>query len=121
MNRKAFGKVVLGILFGVILTAGLLFAIDRTSLVARADPGELFVKVNGTGADCTRAAPCDLQTALAKAVTGDAIYVAGGSYRGADDAVISVTQSITLYGGWNGAATGDLVRNPATFRSLLDG
>jgi hypothetical protein len=121
MNRKAFGKVVLGFLFGLTLTAGLLLAMDGASLVARADPGALFVKTNGTGTDCTRAAPCNLQTAIAQANAGDTIYVAGGTYHGSGDAVISVTQSITLYGGWNGSATGDLVRNAGTYRSFLDG
>jgi hypothetical protein len=35
--------------------------------------------------------------------------------------VITITNSIQLYGGWNGAASGSVVRNPTTHPTTLDG
>jgi hypothetical protein len=89
--------------------------------LVRANPGSLFVTVAGSGTACSRARPCGLQTALAQSVNGDRLYVAAGTYTGAGAAVVTVTKSITLYGGWNGAATGPVVRDPVANRSILDG
>jgi hypothetical protein len=87
---------------------------------ARASPGSLFVKPGGAG-DCTQAGPCSLTTALAQAVDGDTIYVAAGIYTGTHEAVIKVTKSITLYGGWDGAASGAVVRDSSLHITTLDG
>lgn len=88
---------------------------------AQADPGTLFVKPNGTGSTCTQANPCALPTALSQASEGDTIYVAMGTYTGTGQAVIALTKSITLYGGWDGAASGNVVRDPALHPTTLDG
>ncbi|MDW8102961.1 MAG: right-handed parallel beta-helix repeat-containing protein [Anaerolineae bacterium] len=88
---------------------------------AQADPGTLFVKLGGTGNACTQINPCALQTALLQAMGGDTIYVAGGTYTGTGSTVINITKSVTLYGGWDGATSGPVVRNPAPYPTALDG
>jgi len=115
-TRRFFG--VLALSLGLILA--LLVGLGGLA-PAQADPGTLFVKPDGTGTACTQANPCDLQTALSQANDGDTIYVAGGIYTGTGDAVIALTKSITLYGGWDGASTGPVVRNPALYPTTLDG
>ncbi len=83
--------------------------------------GMLFVKTGGSGTACTQSSPCGLQTALGQAAGGDTIYIASGVYTGAGGAVITVTESITLYGGWDGASSGPVVRDPAAHPTTLDG
>jgi len=95
--------------------------LNETPQVARADPGDLFVKPDGSGSACSQAAPCALQTALSLATNGDPIYVAGGTYTGTGAAVITVTKSITLYGGWDGSTTIPPIRDPAVYITTLDG
>ena len=91
------------------------------SPIVRANPGALFAKPDGHGSACTQASPCGLQTALSKARDGDAIYLAQGTYHGAGGAVITITRTIALYGGWDGAATGVPRRNAVAHRTTLDG
>src|SRR5260221_3217180 len=79
-----------------------------------------FVAANGAGSACAQNNPCQLQTALGLAGDGDVIYVKQGVYTGTGAAVITITQSITLYGGWNGIPTGPVVRNPAAYPTLID-
>ena len=100
---------------------GLFLLLNGTSQVARADPGDLFVSSSGSGSACTQAAPCALQTALSQAANGDTIYVAGGTYTGVGSTVIIITKSISLYGGWGGAASGPVVPHPAAHVTTLDG
>ena len=88
---------------------------------AGADPGTLFVTPLGSGTACTQAQPCGLQTALAQATDGDTLYLAGGTYTGAGDEVVKITHSIHVYGGWDGAPAGPLVRDPAAHVTTLDG
>ncbi|MCP4681557.1 MAG: hypothetical protein GY864_04425 [Desulfobacterales bacterium] len=82
-----------------------------------------FVATAGSGTSCSQAAPCTLETAMNQAAGGDTIYVAQGAYTdsGAADAVISITQGIDLYGGWNGASSGAIVRDAAMYPTILDG
>lgn len=47
--------------------------------------------------------------------------MAGGTYTGTGAAVITITRSITLYGGWDGVSTGPVVRNPISYPTTLDG
>ncbi|MCS7179509.1 MAG: DUF5123 domain-containing protein [Anaerolineae bacterium] len=107
----------------LMLGLGLTLALMAGLYTAQAAPGatDRFVAPTGSGSACTQAAPCDLQTALALAQDGDTIYVAGGVYTGTGAAVITITKSITLYGGWNGAATGPVGRDPAAHPTTLDG
>lgn len=62
-----------------------------------------------------------MQTALISATNSDTIYVAGGVHTGTCVAVITLTKSITLSGGWDGAVGGLVVRDPAAYPTTLDG
>jgi hypothetical protein len=93
---------------------------DGTSLTARAAPGDLFVTPAG-GGTCSQSSPCDLQTALTNAGSGDAIYMAQGTYTGSGSEVIDVIDNITIYGGWDGAASGPVVVDPDAYPSTVDG
>jgi parallel beta-helix repeat protein len=108
---------------GIALALGLGLTLCLLALLktAHAAPDDLFAKSDGSGAACTQANPCTLQTALSQAGDSDTIYVAQGTYTGTGTAVIDVTQSITLYGGWDGWPTGAVVRNPEQYHTTLDG
>ena len=104
-----------------VALVGLLFLLGWFASPASAGPGVLFVKPGGTGAECSQANPCDLQIALAQANDGDAVYLAQGVYTGSSAAVITVTKSITLYGGWDGTTATPVVRDPQAYQTVLDG
>jgi parallel beta-helix repeat protein len=100
--------------FILILVAGL-------RITSAAPNGLLFVTSGGSGTTCSQSAPCQLQTALNQAIPGDTIYVAAGAYTGSGTAVVAITQSLTLYGGWNGDPTGPIVRDSDEFETVLNG
>jgi len=102
------------------LLIGLLLFLQGTSKLAHADAAIMFVTVGGGGA-CTQVSPCDLQTALNTANNGDILYLAEGIYTGSGGAVVTVTKSITLYGGWDGTTTTPPVRDPDAHPTTLDG
>ena len=58
---------------------------------------------------------------MGQAVDGDALYLATGTYTSSGHAVITVTESITVFGGWDGTTTWPPVRDPAAYPALLDG
>jgi hypothetical protein len=119
MQNRAFEYVLSSIAIAILVVIGVLcFA---GAQVARAEPGKLFVKQSGTGSACTQAQPCLLETALGKALQGDIIYLSQGTYTGSGGAVVTLTKSIGLYGGWDGAPTGQIKRNPNTYQTILDG
>lgn len=89
--------------------------------VTHATSATLFVTTTGSGTACTRSQPCALQTALDRAAIGDTIYLSTGTYTGSGVNVIELRKTLTLYGGWNGAATGVLVRDSAAYPTTLDG
>jgi hypothetical protein len=103
----------------VLLWAAVLWLLPVSQAV-RANPGSLFVAVTGTGTTCSQAQPCDLQTALVQSLDGDIVYLGAGTYTGSGDVVITIAKSVTLYGGWNGAASGPVVRDPAAYSTTLD-
>jgi hypothetical protein len=109
MIKKSFYELLIGT---VLLTS---------ITVSQAMAAELFVSSTGTGTTCTQADPCLMQTALGKAIDGDIIYSAGGTYTGTGDAVITIDKSITLYGGWNKGASGAIVKAPGAYPSVVDG
>lgn len=113
-------KRLIGIL---VLSLGLTLGLLAGLQMAQATPAatHLFAKPDGTGATCSSLQPCAIQTALVQAANGDSIYAARGDYTGKGTDVISVTKSVTLYGGWNGQALGPIVRDPARYPSVLDG
>ena len=121
MNRNKTISLLLAGLIAVTLLWGLSLLMGWSASLASAAPGQLFVKPDGTGTACSRANPCTLQTALAQATDGDIIYLAGGRYTGTGATVITLTKSVTLYGGWDGAASGPVARDPDVHPTMLDG
>ena len=112
---------VLGSLAGsALLLAGLLLFLAHTGQTVRAAGAAFFVTPGGAG-DCSQAAPCTLSTALAQAGEGDALYLGAGTYTGSGGAVITLTRSLNLYGGWDGAPSGAVGRDPRLHISLVDG
>jgi hypothetical protein len=129
--RRSLWIIALGL--GLALTVALLTALNPSLEVAHAwpmptpgdtrPPGPAFVKPGGTGGWCLQDDPCgSIQYAIDECEpgNGDTIYVAGGTYTGTGSAVITVTKSITLYGGWNGTTTTPVVRDPDTYATILD-
>src|SRR5438552_86652 len=115
MNMRRLAA--LGLSF--LLSAGALLLVFQLVQAAPAAAAR-FVATNGAGSTCAQANPCQLQQALSLAVDGDVIYVKQGAYTGSGDAVITVSQSITLFGGWSGNSSGAIVRNPAAYPTLID-
>src|SRR5258708_22029226 len=110
---------VAGIGLSLLLAGGALTLVFQLVQAAPA-AAALFVATNGGGSACAQNNPCQLQEALSLAVDGDVIYVKQGTYTGSGAAVITVSQSITLFGGWMGNSSGPIVRNPATYPTLID-
>jgi len=113
--------VLVSLATGGLLVIGLLLLLYATSEVAWADPGTLFAATTGADTACTQADPCLLQSALAQAQGGDTIYVAEGTYTGTGGAVITITRSVTLYGGWDSTSTAPPARDPDVHPTTLDG
>ncbi len=120
MNPGKYKHAVFNLAASGLFLAGLFLLLNEAPQTARAAPGDLFVTPGG-GGDCSQGNPCDLQTALTQAVDGDTLYLAQGSYTGAGGAVITVTRSITIYGGWDGATTIPVVRDPNTYPTTING
>jgi hypothetical protein len=120
MNLSKYKRIVFSLVASGPLLVALFLLLNGAPQIARADPGDLFVTIGGSG-DCSQASPCDLQTALDTASDGDTIYIAEGIYTGSGGAVVTVTNSITLYGGWDGTTTTPPVRDPDAHPTTLDG
>lgn len=115
----------MGLNKNVIFSVGLLLMIASllftgASPAAYAASENLFVIPNGRGA-CSQADPGGLQTALGLASDGDTIYLAHGTYTGTGDAVITITKSITIRGGWDGEVDAQPVCDSAASPSTIDG
>ena len=121
MNLDRYKHIALGVATGSLLLVGLLLLLNSAALEVLAGSGPLFVAPTGSGAACSQAAPCALQTGLAQAGDGNTVYLAGGTYTGTGGAVVTLTRSITLYGGWDGSTTAPPVRDPALHPTILDG
>jgi hypothetical protein len=121
MNFSKYKHIVFSLAASGLLLIGLFLLLNEAPRIARADPGDLFVSTTGSGSACTQAAPCALQTALENADGGNTIYIAGGDYIGGGGAVITITKSITLYGGWDGSNTTPPVRDPDAHPTTLNG
>jgi parallel beta-helix repeat protein len=119
MNHGKPKLIVLSLVATGLLAVGLLGLLNATPLIVRADSGTLFASAAGSGTACTQSTPCTLKTALTQAVDGDTIYVATGNYAETGGYVLS--KSVALYGGWNGAGGGPVVRNPDIYPTTLDG
>jgi hypothetical protein len=114
-------NTIIALALGVGLTLALVWTLNAHPRPVLADPGDLFVTTDGSGTACTQDTPCSLQTALEQAVDGDTIYVAQGTYTGTGSAVATITQSITLRGGWDGTPTGGVMRDPDVYPTTLHG
>jgi hypothetical protein len=114
------GAVVLAWLLaaGALSAAGAALAVGQAA--AAPESASYFVMVGGAG-NCAQATPCQLPTALGLAVTGDSVYVGHGVYTGTGAAVVTLTRSIRLQGGWTGNPSGPPIINLRTGASTLDG
>jgi hypothetical protein len=106
---------------GCLCAASMLWWIGAYPQAASAAPQTYFASQGGSGTTCSQGQPCTLQAAMGKAVDGDTVYVAGGIYAGTGETVIAITHSISLLGGWDGAASGPVVRDSAAYVTTLDG
>lgn len=118
-EKRRFTYVSLGT--AVVLSIGLFMLLSATLQAADASPDDLFVSTTGGGTACSQASPCPLHTALGQAVDGDIVYVGQGTYTGTGGAVLTVTHSITLFGGWDGTTAVPPVRDREIHRTTLDG
>ena len=121
MNLSKYKHIGFSLAAGSLLLVGLFLLLNETSQMAHAAPGDLFASSTGSDTACTQANPCDLATALNQSTNGDTIYVAQGTYTGAGTAVVTVTKSITLFGGWDASMTTPPVRDPEVYLTTLDG
>ena len=114
-------RLLLSSALGVGLTLALLVTMSMSSELVQAASKDWFVTASGTGTACSQTSPCPLATALAGASDGDTIYLAGGTYTGTGTEVIAVTGNVTILGGWDGASSGAVVRDPGAYPTILDG
>jgi hypothetical protein len=119
MNLSQGKRLVFGLVPGGLLLVGLFLLLNGAAHMARADSGDLFVTTGGSG-DCSQANPCDLQMALETASDGAALYVAEGTYTGRGGAVLTVTHSLTLHGGWDGTTASPPVCDPGAHPTTMD-
>jgi hypothetical protein len=90
--------------------------------LALTGPPPYFVAAGGADdAACTQADPCSLATAISETVEGDLVYLGAGCYTGTGKAVVTLTHSISLYGGWDGTIAAGPVRDPEQYVTWLDG
>lgn len=117
MRTSRIWILLLSVIGSTLLVVSTLFLFNP----AQASAPLLFTAPNGSGSICSQSNPCALQTALNQAVDGDTIYFAQGVYTGTGNAVITLTKSITLSGGWDGSTTTPIVLDPKTYLTTLDG
>ena len=82
---------------------------------------DLFVSPSGSGTDCSQSNPCDAGQAMTNAMAGDTIYFMGGTYTGTNDPYLIITEAVSLFGGWDGAASGEVVIDPSVYPTTIDG
>lgn len=120
---KRLGYVGLVMMLGLGLTLFVSWFLGVRPLLAETSPTQMaifYVTSNGTG-NCTSGNPCDLQTAVTNANSGDEIRVAGGdsgTYKSTDVQVLLINKTVTILGGYNKV---DWTRDPAAYISTLDG
>jgi hypothetical protein len=114
-------KSVVVLLFLVIILFNLSGTINPVAGKAPQITPSYFVDDTGSGTTCSQATPCLLATALAKPETNYNIFLAAGNYIGTGNEVILLTKNISLYGGWAGTTAYPLVRDPDTYKAVIDG
>jgi len=122
MNRNT-QRILFSLAVAGLLLVGVFLLQDAWSSAAHAATmaTDYFASTGGFGNLCTEANPCQLAWALGQAVHGDTVYVAQGTYTGTGPSVITITASITLYGGWDGSTSVPPVRDPDLYPTTLDG
>jgi hypothetical protein len=81
----------------------------------------LFASTTGIDIVCSQSYPCNLTTAVFLAADNQYVYVAGGTYTGTMDPMLTVNKDIRLTGGWNGASSGPVIVDPVAYPTVLDG
>ncbi|MCP4428638.1 MAG: hypothetical protein GY803_29480, partial [Chloroflexi bacterium] len=100
--------------------AALFWLMGALPSLAKPDAAIRYVTPNGSGTACTQGAPCSLETAVSNSTDSDEVRVASGTYTNTGSAVVTLTQSISLTGGYNAGnwnASPNLLANP----TILDG
>ena len=120
MDLRRMKQCVFSILFSFLLVFVLLVVLQRLAKPVNAASTNLFVKPGEIGS-CSQSSPCDLQTALSTASDFYTIYLFKGTYTGSGDAVITVTNSLTIFGGWNGSLVGPIERDPTLYPTVING
>ena len=84
---------------------------------------DLFVTDDGSGTSCSQSDPCSLATAMSQVADNDSVYMGAGRYTDSGDpeAVLQITQSLNIYGGWNGAPAGAVECDPELYPTIFDG
>lgn len=122
MSVRQWKRIALCLAMGGLVLVGLVLLLGNARGVSYADGGVRYVAPGGTDlSDCKSIANVcrTVQHAIDVADSGDTIWVAQGTYTSTGLSVITVTKTITLYGGWDGATAG--VRDPETYPTVLDG
>jgi hypothetical protein len=109
-------KVNKSILFWLGLA--LVFSLTGLPNPVTATGSQVFASADGLDSDpCTQTVPCSLGQALVTAQNDDTVYMKAGTYL----TTATLTKSLTLQGGWSGAATGELVVDSQLFPTIIDG
>jgi hypothetical protein len=107
---------------GLIPLASVFYGLLTVRMLLVRPAATFFVRPDGSGKQCSQAQPCALQTVLSMPYyDGDVYVLASGTYVGSGAAVITITENISIYGGWDGAASGPVVRDPELYPTTLDG
>ncbi len=121
MLFNKFKYFLLALFSGWFLAIILLITLSLPNRVGKAASSKLFASPVGSGNACTQSTPCPLSTALNIAANDDTIYLSQGVYTGTGFAVVQITKTVSLLGGWNGAPAGPILRDPQYYPSRLDG
>ncbi len=81
----------------------------------------LLVSSSGTGANCNKAVPCTLATALSLASNRPHIYVMAGNYENADGSAYNLSRAVAIYGGYSTNWTRGDYRSSASFLAKING
>lgn len=96
------------IVFALVIGGLLTLAVIGSTSQAVPTAGPWYVALGGSDSNtCTSpsAACASIDGAIPKAIYGDVIYVATGTYTGTGSEVVLLDSNVTLSGGWDGGFT----------------